>query len=341
MTRRLLAAVAAVLLLAACSGGDSDTDGGGGDGGSDATLIPPASESAPDGTDDEGVAPVEPTGDLADCPAGFDEGGLPAGEHEGFASGGQERAFHLLVPEDAPAEPAPLFVALTGTVQEEADFLTQSEIDRLTEDGWIVVAPVRNGNGLVWGPWDAMRTPAMTGPNPDEALVLALVGCVAAHHPVDADRVFVGGISIGGTFTNYLLRRHSDVFAGGIVGSGNLILTEPAEREPIEAMTVIVAWGGPDDQWTGCPDGRMGEQYADEPGCVSTDFVADAAAATELYAEEPEVAVLACSEDVGHIWMTSATSWWAEVLAGRPKGTTAPLDPGAPPPPMTCEADPT
>ena len=67
MTRRLLAAVAAVLLLAACSGGDSDTDGGGGDGGSDATLIPPASESAPDGTDDEGVAPVEPTGDLKDA----------------------------------------------------------------------------------------------------------------------------------------------------------------------------------------------------------------------------------------------------------------------------------
>ncbi len=294
-----------------------------------------------DGGDTEGApTPIVPTGDLADCPAGFDEGELAAGAHDGFASGDQERSFHLLLPEGDATEPRPLFVAVTGTVQEEAAFLEQSELDQLPDEGWIVVAPVRNENGKVWGPWDAMRTPQMTGPNPDTTLILDLVACIGAHHPVDVDRVFIGGISIGGTMVNYVLQRHSDVFAGGIVGSGNFILTSPADPVPPEPMTVIVAWGGPEDQWTGCPDGRMGEQYATEPGCVTADFVADSATASRYYADQPDVRLMACEEDVGHIWISHATSWWAEILAASPRGTTDELDPSGAPEPMTCSTTP-
>ncbi|MCB0960325.1 MAG: hypothetical protein KDB04_12510, partial [Acidimicrobiales bacterium] len=235
-------AMAVALLAAGCSGSSDGADGTAGG------LDRSASTSEP--------GALEPAGDLDDCPDGFRDGPLVAGRHEGFASGGQQRAFHLLVPDDAPTEPGPLFVSLTGTVQEEEAFLEQSGLDQLPAAGWTVLAPVRNDNGLVWGPWDAMRTPDMTGPNPDEQLVVDLVACTAAHLPIDPDRIFVGGISIGGTFANHLLRRHSDLFAGGIVGSGNLILTEPADPEPLDAMTVVVAWGGDGDQWTGCPDGR-------------------------------------------------------------------------------------
>ena len=105
-------------------------------------------------------------------------------------------------------------------------------------------------------------------------------------------------------------------------------------------MTVIVAWGGPDDQWTGCPDGRMGEQYADQPGCVTADFVADSATAARFYADQPGVRMMACSEDVGHIWISHATSWWAEVLAASPRGTTDELDTSGAPPPMECSTTP-
>lgn len=319
----ILAVASLLLALGACSGSGDGSDGA------------PSGSSAPDAS--TSVAEAEPTGDLSDCPAGFDDGALAAGRHDGFSSGGQDRSFELLLPDDVAAQPVPLFVALTGTVQEEADFLEQSEIGELADEGWAVVAPVRNANGLVWGPWDAMRTPDMTGPNPDEQLVLDLVACTSAHVAVDPDRIFVGGISIGGTFVNYLLRRNSDVFAGGIVGSGNLILTEPPEPEPLEPMTVIVAWGGDGDQWTGCPDGRMGEQYAEEPGCVTADFVADSNAAVELYAGSPGVRTMACQEDVGHIWISHATSYWAGILAASPKGTTEPLEVGDPPPPLACE----
>lgn len=319
-------ALAAALLLAACSSSD------------DGTAASASGARRATST----VSRSEPSrGDPAkDCPSGFTDERLEPGTHDDFASGGQQRSFHLLAPaDDASGAPHPLMVAITGTVQEEQDFLAQSQLDRLADEGWIVVAPVRNENGKVWGPWDAMRAPSDASPNPDEQLVLDLVTCLAAHYPVDVKRQFVSGISIGGTMVNYMLRRHSDVFAGGIVGSGNFILTEPPDPQPLDDMTVIVTWGGPNDQWTGCPDGRMGEQYATEPGCVTADFVADAAAATKFFASEPKVRTLACSEDTGHIWISHATQYWAEVLAVSPKGTATALERVAAdaPEPMTCD----
>ncbi len=341
--RRTVASVLVVFALVLVAGCSSSGDGGDDADRPSGTATEGATDDqdASDGTGgDDGDTAVAPVGDPAACPDGEPETWSEAGLHEGLASGDQERSFHLLLPEGEATELRPLFVSITGTVQEEADFMEQSGLDQLPDDGWIVVAPVRNDNGLIWGPWDAMRTPDMTQPNPDSTLILDLVACLSAHQPVDPDRVFVGGISIGGTMVNHLLRQHSDVFAGGIVGSGNFILTEPPEPEPLDPMTVIVAWGGDDDQWTGCPDGRMGAEYAGEPGCTSADFVADAGAAARYYAEEPDVRLLACSEDVGHIWISHATPYWAGILAASPKGTSEPIDVGTPPPPMECSTTP-
>lgn len=324
----LAAVVTGLLLAAACGGSSGERAGEGGASSSSAPGGPATSlaeGAAEPGPDEAGAALAARPRD--DCPAGYDGDEAPAaGENSGFASSGQQRSFHLVLPDDLGAEPRPLFVALTGTVQSEEAFLEQSQLDRLADDGWIVVAPVRNGNGLVWGPWDAMRTPAQADlPNPDAAFIVELVRCLAAHHPVDASRVFVGGISIGGTMTNLLLRAHSDLFAGGIVGSGNFILTEPPEPEPLEPMTVIVAWGGDGDRWVGCADGRMGEELADEPGCVDVSFVADAASASQFYAAEAEVAQVACQADVGHIWISAGTAVMADMLRARPKGSTTPV----------------
>lgn len=332
--------VAALALVGAgcsSSGGDDDDPAARRDGSPAATATTAAPSTT--GTDvPAGARPLAAT--TRDCPAGFDARPPGSGLHTGFASAGQQRSFHLLLPSRGDG-PRPLFVALTGTVQEERAFLAQSRLDRLPRAGWIVVAPVRNDNGIVWPPWDAMRPPAQASlPNPDATFVEELVRCVAAHHPVDASRVFVGGVSIGGTMTNYLLRRDSELFAGGIVGSGNFVLTAPARPEPLDDMTVIVAWGGPDDRWIGCPDGRMGPEVAGEPGCVDVSFVADAAAASQFYDAEPDVRQVACTADVGHIWIASGTEYMARVLLAHPKGTRGPVRlPRRPPAGFTCTTE--
>lgn len=330
----LATALACALVLGACAG-DSDDDAadGGPDGGSDTT--------APDGPDEEAEPATAPA---THCPEAYQEDGLEAGHHTRFESAGQQREMHLLLPEDL-GEPRPVFVALTGTVQSEPDFLAQSRLDELVDEGWIVVAPVRNDNGLIWPPWDGMRSAGTEDqPNPDLEFLDDVVDCLGAHLPVDQDRIFIGGISIGGTMVNYVLQRRSDVYAGGIVGSGNYLTTEPVDPEPLDDMAVIVAWGGESDVWSGCADGAMGEdatQDSDEELCVDEiSFVEDAARASQRYDGAPDVAQVACHMDIGHIWLSDATHYFAEILYDHPKGTDGPIElPDGKPEDLTCTTD--
>ena len=343
MSRRSGCALVAIVLVLAAACSSPGDDG-------DAAATTQVQATAPHATTTATSQAPDSTGppagaerlaaDLGDCPPGYDEEPPGAGESTGFASAGQQRSFHLLLPDEDG--PHPLFVALTGTVQAETDFLEQSRLDELPGSGWIVVAPVRNSNGIIWEPWDAMRTADQAAlPNPDATFVEELVVCLAAHYEIDAARVFVGGISIGGTMTNLLLRRDSDLFAGGIVGSGNFVLTEPAEPEPLEDMTVVVAWGGEGDRWIGCPDGRMGPEVAGEPGCVDVSFVADASSASQFYAAEPAVRQIACSAEVGHIWIADGTAYMARLLYDNPKGSgDEAVIPGDPPEQLSCSVEP-
>lgn len=338
---RMLAVLAAVLmLLGACT----STDGG------DATDAPTTSvdDTGQAASPLEAVPPSPLGGDPAEeCPPDYSSTAPVEGRNEGFLSADQSRSFEMLLPTDGSDGPRPFFLALTGTVQPEADFLVQSQLDQLTDDGWIVVAPVRNDNGVLWPPWDAMRTPASADdPNPDLDFMVELVRCIGAHQDVDANRIYVGGISIGGTMVNYVLQRESELFAGGIVGSGNYALTAPSRPEPLDDMVVIVAWGGDNDVWSGCSDGATGDDAVSgtDGDCVAgVSFVADASRASQFYAREPDVQQVACTMDLGHIWLTPATEYMAAALLAHPKGLPGNYElPSQPPPPegLTCTTDP-
>lgn len=296
-----------------------------------ATTTGPGEGGAAGGADAtdplKAVPPVSLAGDRAkDCPSAFVDESPAEGLNEGFESAGQSRSFHLLLPAGEFEGPRPLFLALTGTVQEERSFLTQSQLDQLPADGWIVVAPVRNDNGILWPPWDAMRTPPIADqPNPDQQFFVDLIRCVGAHKDVDAARIYVGGISIGGTMVNYLLQRESELFAGGIVGSGNFVTTQPNEPEKSDDMIVVVAWGGDNDRWSGCADGTMGnaaEQSESSGGnCVGgISFVEDASRASIFWDSEENVQQVACHMELGHIWLTPATEYMVAALLAHPKG---------------------
>lgn len=281
--------VIAVVVIAVATGCGSDSDGG-------------ASSAVPL----EGA-----------CPAGF---GVRAGHNTGFISDGVDREFHVLLPDDTAA-PRPLFVSLTGTVQRELDFAAQSGLDQLPDDGWIVAAPVRTcsqndtncaqfgGDGRIWEPW---WDGAINGPLDDEQVdvrfVEAMVRCIAERWPVDADRVYIGGISAGGSFTNRSMTFRSGLFAGGIAASGNWYngLAAPLTPRAMEPSIVVVIWGGPDDVWP--------------PGAPIADYDPETRLAAQFYAAQPEVVTVACTGDHGHIWPTAMTTWLAETLLSHPKG---------------------
>jgi hypothetical protein len=247
------------------------------------------------------------------CPTGFEP---HAGLNTGFESDGLDREFHLLLPDDV-ASARPVFVSLTGTVQEEEAFLAQSELDQLTDDGWIVLAPVRleQPDGRVWPPWyDGHPDPADEGP--DVRFLQAAVECTATAFPVDQRAVYVGGISAGGSLTNRVLTYDSAFFAGGVPSSGNWYpvgggpdgLCCPRPLPTMDPAIVIVIWGGPTDIW---PPG-------DSPLAV---YAPETKLASEYYASQPEVVTVSCSGTHGHIWPATMTRWLAETLLSHPKGT--------------------
>ena len=93
--------------------------------------------------------------------------------------------------------------------------------------------------------------------------------CAATRYDIDQTRIFIGGISAGGTVTNRALTFSSNFFAGGVPASGEWYRTDgvpisvenvgdvivdgraaprPLNRasDALEPSINIVMWGGPD-----------------------------------------------------------------------------------------------
>jgi poly(3-hydroxybutyrate) depolymerase len=249
-----------------------------------------------------------------DCPDGFS--GFTAGKNTGFAAGGQSRSFELLLPPSSFTGARPILFAFHGTTETGAKFVTRAKLADFVERGFVVVAPDAASNGTIWPVWDAMRLPGKeTSPeNPDLALFDGLLSCVAAHHSIDASRVFVTGHSAGGIMTNRVLRARSNVVAGGIPASGVFDLTSSGTASAtLGALTVIVTWGGDNDTYTGTtPSGVNVPRFS---------FVEQASLASKHYAAQTNVAHAYCrGANIGHAWLGTLNAWFAETLLAHPKG---------------------
>jgi hypothetical protein len=236
----------------------------------------------------------------------------------------------------------------------------------MAKQGFMVVGPVRqcaaqdpnlragvcNGpghDGWNWNPWREGRaaTPAgepfKTDEGPDSSFLIAMTKCVAKSFPLDSRRLFLGGISSGGTMTNRALTFRSDFWAGGLPISGEWYVTKddgvglsfndarayvaahpdqvlqgrvgpyPLPKR-LKPMIVISVWGGPKDLWDCGP-----------PLGLCSDYRPTTQAGSNYFASMPNVVHVACSATHGHMWPqvnTQAFNAWAlKTLASHPKGS--------------------
>lgn len=308
----------------------------------------------------DAYAPWEPS-----CPDGFTP---KSGANTGFMSDAIGRDFAVYLPGNTSA-PSPVFLALTGTVQTEPQFLMQSGLGDLTNMGFIVLVPSRlcstrgtscNGwgdnlskDGRLWEPWfdasneDRFRQDA----GPDVRFYEAMVKCVGKAWPVDAKRIYLGGVSAGGTITNRNMTFNSGFFAGGVNSSGvwfsvtGSIRPQAADQvedkregwccpRPLHSMDssiVINIYGGSRDTWSN-PNAMPG---------VNVDFGPETQLAASYYAAQSKVLTISCTGNQGHTWPASATPWLASTLLSFPKGS----DPASfklttQPPQLTCKVGP-
>lgn len=299
------------------------------------------------------------------CPAGYQ---VKTGLNVDFPSDGKMRAFVVTPPADL-SKPMPVWVSLTGSVESTNDNLHVARSGAnalLADNGFMVIGPVRdcanqdadlragvcNGPGIDgwnWRPWAEGRAGNASGDKfktdegPDSRFLIAAVKCVATRYPLDSRRLFIGGISSGGTMTNRALTFRSDFWAGGLPISGEWYVTQDdgtalsfeAARAAVQAnpekifqgrvapfplkskldpMIVIVVWGGENDLWK-CA------------GVLCADYRPSTQAAANYFGSLPEVIEIACSSSHGHMWPqinTQAFNLWAlTTLASHPKGTPA------------------
>jgi outer membrane protein assembly factor BamB len=335
--------------------------------------------------------PELPPGSMeGSCPAGFTP---RAGVNQGFIHNGVARGFVLNVPTNV-STPRPMFVSLTGSVESTNENLgPRGGAGALTNDGFLVIGPVRrcagqdpNGGGTNvnggtcnqggtggwnWNPWNEGRAFGAAGEQwktnagPDSEFLEAVARCVAKRFPVDASRMYLGGISSGGTLVNRALMFNSDFWAGGLPISGEWYVTQDngnaypgadefaARRQAVidnptkifqgrvgpfplptslDPMIVITVWGGTNDIWfcgsTLCADYRPSTQ-----------------AGSNYFSADPNVVHVACSSTHGHQWPTvnraAFNTWAATTLASHPKGTPASAFVLPPPPPgYSCRIGP-
>ncbi len=298
-----------------------------------------------------------------DCPDGYV---VKAGLNTDFPHKGEKRAFLVYPPEGAKG-PAPVFVPLTGSVESTMDNLTVARSGAtalMAKQGFLVIGPVRhcadqdanlkagvcNGpghDGWNWNPWREGRAAGGAGDGfktdegPDSTFLIAAVKCAAKTFSVDARRVYLGGISSGGTMTNRALTFRSDFWAGGLPISGEWYVTkddggaltfeggraamaaEPSKvhqgrvgpyplKSRLGPMIVISVWGGEKDLWK-CD------------GVLCADYRPSTQAASNYFSSMPDVVHVACTAGHGHMWPQVNTqafnSWALKTLASHPKGS--------------------
>lgn len=299
------------------------------------------------------------------CPDGFE---VKEGLNTGFPSGGMIRAF-VVVPAKGASGAAPVWVPLTGTVESTNANLNVARSGAnalMANEGFTVIGPVRQcagqdpnigfkecdgvgSNGWNWKPWNDGRAGNADGEKwkndagPDSRFFEAMVRCVGTKFPLDAKRLFVGGISAGGTVTNRALTFNSDFWAGGLPISGEwyvskddgtalsfndarqAVISNPAKihqgrigpyplPKALSPMIVVTVWGGEKDLWDCGP-----------PLGLCSDYRPTTQAGANYFTSIPGVVHVACSSTHGHMWPqvnTQAFNAWAlKTLASHPKGS--------------------
>ncbi|HSI56197.1 MAG TPA: PHB depolymerase family esterase [Ideonella sp.] len=169
--------------------------------------------------------PVSPPAEPAPPPSAPQPGEFVT---RSFSNAAGRRNYKLYVPKlhgpqrgSAQAGPLPLLVMLHGCTQSPDDFAAGTRMNQLAEQhGFLVVypeqAPKANGSKC----WNWFKAQDQLRDRGEPSLIAGIVREVAASHAVDAQRIFVAGLSAGAAMAVILGETYPELFAAVGVHSG-------------------------------------------------------------------------------------------------------------------------
>ncbi|MDM0111009.1 PHB depolymerase family esterase [Variovorax sp. J22R133] len=168
----------------------------------------------PQPTPDEVVVDTPPP--IVDTPPG--EGQFLAGS---FAIGHDHRDYKLFVPPHASDRALPLVVMLHGCTQNPDDFAAGTAMnDFALSQGFFVLYPGQSRRANPQGCWNWFKHNHQKRDRGEPALLAGMTREVMATYRIDADRVYVAGLSAGGAMSAVLGDAYPDLYAAVGVHSG-------------------------------------------------------------------------------------------------------------------------
>ncbi|KAA1058834.1 extracellular catalytic domain type 1 short-chain-length polyhydroxyalkanoate depolymerase [Azospirillum argentinense] len=130
-------------------------------------------------------------------------------------------AYRLFVPKGVAAGPRPLLVMLHGCTQSPEDFAVGTRMNRLAEEaGCLVLYPEQTPAANDKKCWNWFNPDHQRRERGEPALIAGATRQVLAEQGADPQRVYVAGISAGGSAAMVLVTTHPDLFAAVGVHSG-------------------------------------------------------------------------------------------------------------------------
>lgn len=124
------------------------------------------------------------------------------------------RLYTVVVPRNLPQRP-PLVFAFHGTGDSMQSMAAYAQLNRLaSKEGFVLVYPATNGNR-----WDT-RGASGDSKNIDLQFFDRLLARLVSQYNADPDRIYIVGMSNGGTFVQLLARLRSQQVAAAVSHSG-------------------------------------------------------------------------------------------------------------------------
>ncbi len=135
------------------------------------------------------------------------------------ASGSRE--FKLYIPPAAGERPLPLVVMLHGCTQNPDDFAAGTAMnDAARTQGFFVLYPQQSAQMNPQRCWNWFKHSHQARGRGEPGLLAGMTRQVMSQHAIDADRVYVAGLSAGGAMAAILGDTYPDIFAAVGVHSG-------------------------------------------------------------------------------------------------------------------------
>jgi poly(hydroxyalkanoate) depolymerase family esterase len=131
------------------------------------------------------------------------------------------RSYKLYVAASRPDEAPPLFVMLHGCDQDAADFSVGTRMNQLAEEcSGVVLYPEQCRLVNPFGCWNWHDANHQSAEEGEPSLIAGMTRQVMAERNIDPERVYVAGMSAGGTMAVILGQEYPEIYAAVGVHSG-------------------------------------------------------------------------------------------------------------------------